>query len=41
MLKIRSVYFNGEIVVLDQRGVSSFGGLQEALSEGRADRLLY
>ena len=31
----------GEIVVLDQRGVSSFGGLQGALFEGRADRLLY
>jgi bifunctional non-homologous end joining protein LigD len=40
-LNLRSAYIDGEIVVQDQRGVSSFGRLQEALSEGPADRLLY
>jgi bifunctional non-homologous end joining protein LigD len=40
-LKARSAYLDGEVVVLDEEGVSSFGLLQEALSEGRADRMAY
>jgi bifunctional non-homologous end joining protein LigD len=40
-LKARAAYIDGEVVVLDQSGVSRFGGLQQALSEGRAERMLY
>jgi bifunctional non-homologous end joining protein LigD len=39
MLKARTAYLNGEIVVLDDAGISDFGALQEALSEGRAERM--
>lgn len=40
-LKARAAYVDGEIIALDPSGVSSFGGLQEALSAGLVDRLLY
>jgi bifunctional non-homologous end joining protein LigD len=40
-LRAKTAYIDGEIVVLDESGVSSFGGLQEALSQGRPDRLVY
>jgi bifunctional non-homologous end joining protein LigD len=40
-LKARAAYIDGEIVVVDEGGVTDFAGLQEALSEGQADRLAY
>jgi bifunctional non-homologous end joining protein LigD len=40
-LNTRAAYIDGKVVVLDPSGVSSFRGLQEALSEGRAERMLY
>jgi bifunctional non-homologous end joining protein LigD len=40
-LRARAAYIDGEVVVLDDMGVSDFGGLQEALSKGRAARLVY
>jgi bifunctional non-homologous end joining protein LigD len=40
-LKARNAYFDGEIAVLDDRGISSFGGLQEALSVGDTRRMIY
>jgi ATP-dependent DNA ligase len=38
-LKARTAYLNGEIVILDDAGISDFGALQEALPEGRAERM--
>jgi ATP-dependent DNA ligase len=35
------VYLDGEVVVLDDRGISSFGALQEALSAGDTSRMAY
>src|SRR5690606_32091373 len=32
---------DGEIVVLSEKGIASFAALQEALSAGRTDRMLY
>jgi bifunctional non-homologous end joining protein LigD len=40
-LRARVAYIDGEVTVLDDMGVSDLGGLQEALSEGRAERLVY
>jgi bifunctional non-homologous end joining protein LigD len=39
-LNARATYIDGEIVVLERSGVSSFAGLEQALSEGRANRML-
>jgi bifunctional non-homologous end joining protein LigD len=40
-LPARQAIVDGEIVVLDAQGISSFGRLQEALSEGRPRNLLF
>lgn len=40
-LPCRQAVIDGEIVALDERGVSSFAALQEALSEGAGSRLLF
>jgi bifunctional non-homologous end joining protein LigD len=40
-LRARAAYIDGEVAVLDDKGVSDFGGLQEALSEGQAGWLTY
>jgi bifunctional non-homologous end joining protein LigD len=40
-LKARTAYLDGEIVLLDDAGISDFGALQEALSEGRTERMVY
>jgi bifunctional non-homologous end joining protein LigD len=40
-LRVRAAYIDGEVAVLDDMGVSSFGALQEALAKGRTERLLY
>jgi bifunctional non-homologous end joining protein LigD len=40
-LKLRSAMLDGETVHLNPDGTSSFGGLQEDLSEERPDRLCY
>jgi bifunctional non-homologous end joining protein LigD len=40
-LKADTAYLDGEAVVLDERGISSFGGLQEALSAGDTRRMVY
>jgi bifunctional non-homologous end joining protein LigD len=40
-LKAQEAYLDGEVVVLDDRGISSFGALQEALSAGDASRMTY
>lgn len=40
-LPCRQAVIDGEIVVLDAQGVSSFGRLQEELSEGRPRNLLF
>src|SRR5262245_13429483 len=40
-IKAKGAYIDGEVAVLDDAGVSDFGGLQEALSEGKAERLIY
>lgn len=40
-LPVKSALIDGEVVVLDDRGVSSFQRLQEDLSAKRADRLVY
>jgi bifunctional non-homologous end joining protein LigD len=40
-LQCRQAVIDGEIVVLDSQGVSSFGRLQEALSESRPRNLLF
>jgi ATP-dependent DNA ligase len=39
--KARTAYLDGKIVVLDDAGISDFGALQEALSEGRTERMVY
>jgi bifunctional non-homologous end joining protein LigD len=41
VLKARTAYLDGEIVVLGADGVMSFAALQEVLSRGQADRLTY
>jgi hypothetical protein len=40
-LKVSTAYIDGEIAVLDDAGISDFGALQEALSEGRTERMIY
>jgi bifunctional non-homologous end joining protein LigD len=40
-LPVRSAYFDGEIAVLGESGVSSFAALQDALSRGASKRLVY
>ena len=40
-LPIESITLDGEVVVEDASGVSDFAGLQQALSEGRTERLAY
>jgi bifunctional non-homologous end joining protein LigD len=40
-LKARTVYLDREIVVLDDAGIADFGAPQEALSEGRTERMIY
>jgi bifunctional non-homologous end joining protein LigD len=40
-LRVRSAYIDGEIVALNGDGISDFGALQQALSDGRADELVY
>jgi bifunctional non-homologous end joining protein LigD len=40
-LKVRSAMLDGEIVHLNPDGTSSFGALQEDMSEERPDRLCY
>jgi bifunctional non-homologous end joining protein LigD len=40
-LAVETALVDGEIVVLDEQGVSSFAGLQAALKAGELDRLLY
>ena len=40
-LKLGSALIDGEVVVEDEAGVSSFTGLQEALKSGRSDRMLF
>src|ERR1700760_508020 len=40
-LKANTAYLDGEAVALDDNGISRFGMLQEALSEGRAAELTY
>ena len=40
-LPCKSAIIDGEIVVLDDQGISRFGALQEALAAGRTERLVY
>jgi bifunctional non-homologous end joining protein LigD len=40
-LPVRSALIDGEIVVEDERGASSFSGLQAALKEGARDAFIY
>ena len=40
-LKAKSAYLDGEVAVLDNSGISSFGALQEALSAGEVSRMTY
>ena len=40
-LKVKNALIDGEIVAMDKRGASSFGALQEALSEGSTRGLIY
>jgi len=40
-LAVRAAYIDGEIVVMDAEGRTSFAGLQDALSGGRPERLVY
>ena len=40
-LPVRSAYFDGEIAVLGENGVSSFAALQDALSRGDSKRFVY
>lgn len=40
-LETKNALIDGEIVWVDDRGHSSFAGLQEALSEGKTSRLIY
>jgi bifunctional non-homologous end joining protein LigD len=39
-LPVQTAMLDGEAVVLAENGISSFGALQEALSEGRHDRIV-
>ena len=40
-LPVKTAYLDGEIVVLDANGVSSFAALQESLKRTRRDNLIY
>jgi bifunctional non-homologous end joining protein LigD len=40
-LKVTNTYLDGEVAVLDDKGISVFAALQDALSAGRADRISY
>ncbi len=40
-LRAKSAFLDGEVVVLDAQGVSHFQSLQEALSQGRTQDLVY
>jgi bifunctional non-homologous end joining protein LigD len=40
-LRVRDAILDGEIVVLDERGVSSFQALQNALGHGREKEIVY
>lgn len=40
-LPCKSAILDGEIVVLDEHGISRFGALQDALSSGHTERLVY
>src|SRR5262249_38132018 len=40
-LPIKTAYLDGEVVVFDAKGVSSFAALQEALKRTRRDDLTY
>ena len=40
-LKAKTALLDGEIVVEDERGVSSFSDLQAALKEGECNRFIY
>ena len=40
-LPVRDAWLDGEIVVPEENGVTSFSALQDALAEGRADDLVY
>jgi len=40
-LKLRDAVLDGEVVALDEKGISNFTTLQKALSEGRTDGLVY
>lgn len=40
-LKVDSIIFDGEIVWLDEKGRSSFSGLQNSLEEGQSGELVY
>jgi bifunctional non-homologous end joining protein LigD len=40
-LKLGSALIDGEVVVEQESGVSSFAGLQEALKAGRSDRMIF
>lgn len=38
---VSSALIDGEVVIFDQRGIGSFQALQEALSEGQQDRMVF
>ena len=40
-LNVENAFIDGEIVAMDERGASSFSALQEALSEGSTNGLIY
>jgi bifunctional non-homologous end joining protein LigD len=40
-LPIHRAYIDGEVAALDEQGISNFGALQDALSKGHAERLVY
>ena len=40
-LNVENAFIDGEIVAMDKRGASSFSALQEALSEGSTNGLIY
>jgi bifunctional non-homologous end joining protein LigD len=41
LLPVKSAVLDGEVVALDENGASNFGALQQALSGGRTDDLVY